>query len=91
VCDAGRRTTREELTGLPPALIIVDENDILRDQGEVYAAKLRDADVPTACVRFNGTMHDFMMLSALRDTETTRAAMDLAASALRRGFGADRD
>jgi acetyl esterase len=83
------RATREELQGLPPALVIVDENDILRDQGEAYAAKLRDADVPTACVRFNGTLHDFMMLSALRDTETTRAAMDLAASALRRAFRTD--
>jgi acetyl esterase len=83
------RATVEELTGLPPALVIVDENDILRDQGEQYAAKLRDADVPTACVRFNGTMHDFMMLNALRDTESTRAAMDLAASAFRRVFGAD--
>jgi acetyl esterase len=82
------RATLEELTGLPPALVLVDENDILRDQGEAYAAKLRDADVPTACVRVNGTMHDFMMLNALRDSESTRAAMDLAASALRRGFGA---
>jgi acetyl esterase/lipase len=83
------RATLEELTGLPPALVIVDENDILRDQGEAYAAKLRDADVPTACVRFNGTMHDFMMLNALRDTESTRAAIDLAASVFRRAFGAD--
>jgi acetyl esterase len=83
------RATLDELKGLPPALVIVDENDILRDQGEAYAAKLRDADVPTASVRFNGTMHDFMMLSALRDTETTRAAMSLAASAFRRAFGTD--
>jgi acetyl esterase len=83
------RATLDELRGLPPALVIVDENDILRDQGEAYAAKLRDADVPTACVRFNGTMHDFMMLSALRETESTRAAMDLAASVFRRAFGAD--
>ena len=82
------RATVEELTGLPPALVIVDENDVLRDQGEAYAARLRDADVPTACVRFNGTMHDFMMLNALRDTESTRAAMDLAASVFRRAFGA---
>jgi len=83
------RATLDELKGLPPALVIVDENDILRDQGEAYAAKLRDADVPTACVRFNGTMHDFMNLNALRDTETTRAAMSLAASTLRRAFGTD--
>ena len=83
------RATLDELKGLPPALVIVDENDILRDQGEAYASKLRDADVPTACVRFNGTMHDFMNLNALRDTETTRAAMNLAASTFRRAFGMD--
>ena len=80
------RAAAEELAGLPPALVVVDENDVLRDQGEAYAAKLRDADVPTACVRFNGTMHDFMMLDALRDTESTRAAIALAASAFRRAF-----
>jgi acetyl esterase/lipase len=72
-----------------PALVIVDENDILRDQGEAYADKLREADVPTACVRVNGTMHDFTMLNALRDTESTRAAMDLTASVFRRAFGVD--
>jgi acetyl esterase/lipase len=83
------RATLDELTGMPPALVIVDENDILRDQGEAYASKLRDADVPTASVRFNGTMHDFMNLNALRDTETTRAAMYLAASTFRRAFGMD--
>jgi acetyl esterase/lipase len=81
------RATLDELKDLPPALIIVDENDILRDQGEAYASKLRDADVATACVRFDATMHDFMMLAALRDTETTRAAIDLAASTFRRAFG----
>jgi acetyl esterase/lipase len=85
------RATPEELTGLPPALVIVDENDVLRDQGEAYAAKLRDADVPTACVRFNGTMHDFMMLAPLRETESARAAKALAASAFRRAFDATAD
>jgi acetyl esterase/lipase len=81
------RATLEELAGLPPAFVIVDENDVLRDQGEAYASKLRDANVPTPCVRFNGTMHHFLMLGGLRDTETTRAAMNLASSALRRPFG----
>ena len=84
------RATLDELRGLPPALVIVDENDVIRDQGEAYATKLREADVPTASVRFNGTMHDFMMLNALRDTESTRGAMGLAAAVLRRAFGADR-
>ncbi len=84
------RATLDELSGLPPALVIVDENDIIRDQGEAYAMKLREADVPTASVRFNGTMHDFMMLAVLRDSETTHAAMSLAASTFRRAFGTDR-
>ena len=84
------RAPLDELLGLPPALVIVDENDILRDQGEAYAARLRDAEVPTTSVRFNGTMHDFMMLTPLRDTETTRAAMSLAGSTFRRAFGTDR-
>src|SRR4029077_11490806 len=84
------RATLDELRGLPPALVIVDENDVTRDQGEAYATKLREADVPTASVRFNGTMHDFMMLAVLRESETTHAAMSLAASTFRRAFGTDR-
>ena len=65
----------------------MDENDVLRDQGEAYAGKLRDAGVPTTSVRFNGTIHDFMRLNALRDSESTRAAISLAVAALRRAFG----
>jgi acetyl esterase len=78
-----------ELEGLPPALIIVDENDVLRDQGEAYANRLRDAGVPTTSVRFNGTIHDFMRLNALRDSESTRAAITLAVAAFRGAFGTD--
>jgi acetyl esterase/lipase len=81
------RATPADLAGLPPALVIVDENDVLRDQGEAYADKLRDAGVPTTSVRFNGTIHDFMRLNALRDSESTRAAISLAIAALRRAFG----
>ena len=83
------RASRDELEGLPPALVIVDENDILRDQGEAYADKLREAGVPTTSVRFNGTIHDFMRLNPLHDSESTRAAMTLASWALRRAFDAD--
>jgi acetyl esterase len=78
-----------DLRGLPPALVIVDENDILRDQGEAYADKLRDAGVPTTSVRFNGTIHDFMRLNALRDSESTQAAISLAVAALRRAFSTE--
>jgi acetyl esterase len=83
------RASAADLAGLPPALVIVDENDVIRDQGEAYANKLRDADVPTTSVRFNGTIHDFMRLNALRDSESTRAALDVAVAALRRAFGTD--
>lgn len=85
------RATLDELRGLPPALVIVEENDVIRDQGEAYGRKLLEADVPTACVRFNGTMHDFMMLAALRDSETTKAAMSLASATFRRAFGTDNE
>jgi acetyl esterase len=81
------QATQADLEGLPPALVIVGQNDVLRDQGEAYADKLRDAGVPTTSVRFNGTIHDFMRLNALRDTESTRAAIDLAVAALRRAYG----
>jgi acetyl esterase len=83
------QATLSDLEGLPPALVIVDENDVLRDQGESYANKLRDAGVPTTSVRFNGTIHDFMRLNALRDSESTRAAISLAVGALRRAFGTE--
>jgi acetyl esterase/lipase len=83
------QATLADLEGLPPALVIVDQNDVLRDQGEAYADKLRDAGVPTTSVRFNGTIHDFMRLNALRDSESTLAAIVLAVAALRRAFGTD--
>jgi acetyl esterase len=83
------QATEADLHGLPPALVIVDQNDVLRDQGEAYADKLRDAGVPTTSVRFNGTIHDFMRLNALRDSESTRAAVGLAVAALRRAFGTE--
>jgi acetyl esterase len=83
------RASRADLEGLPPALVIVDENDILRDQGEAYADKLRSAGVPTTSVRFNGTIHDFLRLNALRDSESTKAGISLAVASLRRAFGSE--
>ncbi len=47
---------------------------MLRDEGEAYAAHLRAADVPATSVRCNGTIHDFVMLNALRDTHAAQAA-----------------
>ncbi|MFE5220906.1 alpha/beta hydrolase, partial [Streptomyces sp. NPDC056626] len=77
------RANLEELRDLPPALVIVDENDVLRDEGEAYARKLTRAGVPTTSMRINGTLHDFMMLNSLRPTHATTAAMEMALHTLR--------
>src|SRR5262249_43756333 len=79
----------EQLTGLPPTYLCVDEADPLRDEGEAYAAKLRSAGVPVTTVRYNGTIHDFMLLNALSETRATRAAIDQATAFLRAGLGTD--
>ncbi|SDO06377.1 Acetyl esterase/lipase [Streptomyces sp. cf386] len=77
----------DQLDGLPPALLIVDEADVLRDEGEAYAAKLRAAGVPVTTVRYDGAVHDFMMLNSLSETRATRAAVDQAVSLLRDALG----
>ncbi|WP_189944423.1 alpha/beta hydrolase, partial [Streptomyces aurantiogriseus] len=77
------RATTEQLTGLPPALVITGEADVLRDEGEAYANKLREAGVPVTAVRFQGIIHDFVMLNALRSTHAAEAAITLAVGTLR--------
>lgn len=77
------RATTEQLTGLPPALVITAEADVLRDEGEAYAARLREAGVPVTALRALGTIHDFVMLDALRDTRAARLALRLATDTLR--------
>ena len=73
----------EQLADLPPALVIVDEADVLRDEGEAYAARLRAAGVPVTTVRYDGITHDFMMLNPLSQTRATRGAIAQAISFLR--------
>lgn len=76
------RASSDELAGLPPALVITAEADVLRDEGEQYAAHLRQAGVPVTAVRYLGTIHDFVMLNALHDTHAARAAVAQATSFL---------
>lgn len=72
------RATSEDLADLPPALILTGEADVLRDEGEAYARKLRDVGVAVTQVRFQGMIHDFVMVNSLDQTNATRAAMLLA-------------
>ncbi|MEU3028448.1 alpha/beta hydrolase [Streptomyces incarnatus] len=83
------RATTEQLSGLPPALVITGEADVLRDEGEAYATKLRTAGVPVTAVRFQGIIHDFVMLNALRDTHAARTAIELATRTLHRALHAN--
>ncbi len=85
------RATLEDLRGLPPALLLVDQNDPLRDEGEAYAAKLVEAGVPTTSVRYNFVTHDFMMLNPERVTQGTTAAIEQAIRSLQKALGTGKD
>lgn len=71
-----------ELEGLPPALVITDENDVLRDEGEMFARKLKDSGVDVFSIRINGAVHDFMMLNALSLSVPAKGAMDIVCAKL---------
>lgn len=78
--------TSEQLKGLPQTLLLVDENDVLRDEGEAFARKLAAAGVTVESVRYNGTIHDFMLLNPIAETPAVRGAVDQASDYLRKVF-----
>jgi acetyl esterase len=78
--------TTNQFRGLPPALVITAENDVLHDEGEAYAAILSRSGVTVTAVRYQATIHDFVMLNALRDTPAARSAIELATATLRRSL-----
>lgn len=77
------RASVEQLRGLPPALVITAGADVLRDEGEAYGRRLREAGVDVTAQRYEGVFNDFMMLNALAGSRASRAATAQAAQALR--------
>ena len=77
------RAAANDLAGLPNALVITGEADVLRDEGEAYGRKLREAGVEVTAIRYEGIIHDFVMLNALRGTNAASAAIAQAIAYLR--------
>lgn len=78
------RATKEQLRDLPDAMIINGQADVLRDEGEAYAVKLRESGVDVTAIRCQGIIHDFVMLNSLDQTNGCRIAMDASTSWINR-------
>lgn len=74
----------EQLKGLPPALIQVAENDVLRDEGEAYGRKLDEAGVKATTIRYNGMIHDFGLLNGLAEVPAVKSLFVHAAAELKK-------
>jgi len=78
------QATVEQLKGLPPALVITGESDVLRDEGEAYGRKLDEAGVKVTTVRYNGMIHDFGLLNGLAELAQTRSLFEQSAAELKK-------
>jgi len=78
------QATTDQLKGLPPALIQVAENDILRDEGEAYGRRLDEAGVKATTVRYDGMIHDFGLLNGLAQEPAVRSLFEQAAAELKK-------
>jgi acetyl esterase len=68
----------DDLSGLPPALVITAEHDTLRDEGKAYAERLQAVSVPTQYSCYSGMIHGFLLLTGLVD-EAQQAIDEIAA------------
>jgi acetyl esterase len=76
----------DQLVGTPRTLIITAENDVLRDEGEAYGRRLIEAGVEVVSTRYNGVIHDFILLNPIADAAPVRAAMTQAVNFLKSVF-----
>lgn len=81
------RNDIETLKGLPPALVQVAENDVLRDEGIAFGRKLDEAGVPVSIMEYKGMIHDWGLLNALKDEKSTTDSVHDVAHCLKIHLG----
>lgn len=78
------RADTECLKNFPETMIINGQADVLRSEGEAFGEKLRCAGVDVTAIRIQGTIHDFVMLNSLDQTNACRIAMDASTEWIKR-------
>ena len=81
------QATPADIKGLPPTLIQVAENDILRDEGEAYGRKLDEAGIDVTTIRYNSVIHDWGLLNGLAELPQTKSLFLHAAAMLKKHLG----